>query len=133
MGGGVGVNHLPPGYTDNSRVRIPIKMSDVDGVKPDPVKKSGFFRKLSTSKGSGDDFKMVTMSRGDYLKYWAKGEDGQFLPSVVEPEEGRQEWYRKQVEISDEIERNDPIAGKGKRMIGSDGPFGFGGGPDGGA
>ena len=35
------------------------------------------------------------MTRGEYLRYWAKGEDGKFLPSVVEPAEGRRAWIQK--------------------------------------
>lgn len=50
-------------------------------------------------KDSGDGgLKVVAMSRGDYLKYWAKGEDGKFSKGVVEPEEGRAEWLAKALE-----------------------------------
>ena len=38
------------------------------------------------------------MSRGDYLKYWAKGEDGKFKEGVVEPPEGRAEWLANALE-----------------------------------
>ena len=93
--GSAGANLLPPAYTDKSLVRIPIKMSDVDPCDVKPVKKRGFFRRLSDGPNQGDEIKVVMMSRGDYLKYWAKGEDGRFLPSVEEPPEGRKEWVRK--------------------------------------
>jgi hypothetical protein len=90
--GAAGANLLPPGFTDKSLVRIPIKMSDIEGADPvQPTKKKGFFRKLSTgspilsSPGSGGEMKVVMMSRGDYLKYWVKGEDGKFAPTVQEP------------------------------------------------
>lgn len=109
---GAGGNTLPPGYTDRSLVRIPIKESSIEGeptVKPE--KKSSFLRRLSgivQDKTGGEEITMVTMSRGDFLKYWAKGEDGQFLPNVVAPPEGRREWVRRQLELNEEWRRNDP-------------------------
>lgn len=84
--GAAGANLLPPGYTDKSLVRIPIKMTDIDGVNPvQPAKKKGLFRKMSSSSASDGEIKVVMMSRGDYLKYWAKGDDGKYLPTVQEP------------------------------------------------
>ncbi|KAK4545525.1 hypothetical protein LTR36_002875 [Oleoguttula mirabilis] len=108
-----GANLLPHGYTDNSLVRIPIKASDVDGgvlpIKP-AERKGGIFRKLSSAfKDKSDgDFKIVMMSRGDYLKYWAKGEDGHFLSSVETPPDGRKEWVRKQLELNEQWKRDTP-------------------------
>lgn len=119
--GNAGANLLPHGYTDKSLVRIPIKMSDVEGEAAkgtDPIKqpkKGGFFRKLSgamSDKTGGEEIKMVSMSRGDYLKYWAKGDDGNFLPDVVEPPEGRKEWFRKQVLLNEEMKKDTPSARK---------------------
>ena len=112
--GNAGANLLPPGYTDKSLVRIPIRMSDVDPNEMQPAKKKGgFFRKLSSSgSSSAGEMKVVMMSRRDYLKYWAKGDDGKFLPSVEEPPEGRKEWYRQQLELNEEWKRNDPSLGK---------------------
>ncbi|KAK5110029.1 hypothetical protein LTR85_001796 [Meristemomyces frigidus] len=54
------------------------------------------FSKLSSvfKDKSDGDFKIVMMSRDDCLAYWAKGEDGQFLPTVETPPEGRKEWMR---------------------------------------
>lgn len=124
----VGANTLPPGYTDSSLVHIPIKTADYlsptaqtqtetqpqylqsDVKREQPRKGSVFSRissKLSTSSGcnsSGKDadaLKIVAMSRGDYLKYWAKGEDGKFRDDVVEPPGGRAEW------LADAIERQE--------------------------
>lgn len=75
---GVGANLLPPGYTDKSRVRIPIKWVDVGG-KPSgesaseikTEKKGGIFGKFSSKRSESieKEFVMVMMSRGDYLKY----------------------------------------------------------------
>ena len=119
--GNAGANLLPPGYTDKSLVRIPIKTSDVEPSEVKPAaKKGGFFRKLSNvmgdNSGSASDMKMVMMSRGDYLKYWAKGDDGKFLPTVEEPPEGRKEWLRKQLELNEEWKKQDPsLVGKTSR------------------
>ena len=117
---GVGANLLPPGYTDKSRVSIPIKLSDVEDrlseenpIKPE--KKGGLFSKFSSKRREpSEDIKVVMMSRGDYLKYWAKGKDGKFLDSVVEPPKGRKEWLRQQLELNEEMKRNDPTLGKQK-------------------
>ena len=116
--GNAGANILPPAYTDKSLVRIPIKMSDIRGsdieqeTEVKPEKKRGFFRKISSSmsdrKASDNDFKVVMMSRGDYLKYWAKDEDGKFLPTVEEPPEGREEWVKHQLELSEEWKKENP-------------------------
>ncbi|KAF2718350.1 hypothetical protein K431DRAFT_287739 [Polychaeton citri CBS 116435] len=119
-----GANHLPPGYTDSSLVRIPIKFSDIGGPLegssgganasadgPDPVqppqhrRRSSLFRKLmgqdaggrSGGKSDAGGMVVVKMSRGDYLKYWAKGEDGRFVESVVEPRQGRRQWVIDQI------------------------------------
>ena len=109
---GAGGNTLPPGYTDRSLVRIPIKESSIEGkpIVSKPEKKS-FMRRLSgivQDKTGGEEITMVTMSRGDFLRYWAKGEDGEFLPNVVAPPEGRREWVRRQLELNEEWRRNDP-------------------------
>ena len=121
---GVGANLLPPGYTDKSRVRIPIKRADFEDAPPSSdigsdiktEKKGGLFSKFSSKrKEANDDIVVVMMSRGDYLKYWAKGADGKFLDSVVEPPEGRKEWMRKQLELNEEMKRQDPTLGKTPR------------------
>ena len=112
-------NFLPHRFTDESILTIPIPLADIEG---DIVgggggdeaaadggggagKKKGnwFSRRMSGSqkgggKGGKRECRSVKMTRGEYLKYWAKGEDGKYLDSVVEPEEGRREWVRKKLE-----------------------------------
>lgn len=121
----VGANTLPPGYTDSSLVHIPIKTAEYlvpstqpetqpqylqNDVKREQPRKGSVFSRLSSklsSSGSNsnskdaDALKIVAMSRGDYLKYWAKGEDGKFRDDVVEPPGGRAEW------LADAIERQE--------------------------
>jgi hypothetical protein len=114
----VGANTLPPGYTDNSLVRIPIKTGEylhaatsaTSSEPPGEIKREksgkGVWEKISKrvsgghdgSKKDGGGLKVVAMSRGDYLKYWAKGEDGNFRAGVIEPEEGRAEWLARALE-----------------------------------
>lgn len=106
----VGANSLPPGYTDTSLVHIPIKIAQYlnaakiseskNPIKREQPRKGSVFSKL-TNKITGnkdekdaDEMKIVAMSRGDYLKYWAKGDDGKYRDDVVEPPEGRAEWLR---------------------------------------
>lgn len=48
----------------------------------------------------------------------AKDKNGQYLDSVVEPPEGRQEWLRQQLELNDEMKKNDPSLGKEKFSLG---------------
>lgn len=114
----VGANTLPPDYTDDSLVHIPIKTSQylhddttpASAAPPSEIKReksSGVWgrisKKIAGSHDGGKDggdggLKVVAMSRGDYLKYWAKGDDGKFKPGVVEPEEGRAEWLARALE-----------------------------------
>lgn len=110
--GQTGAKLLPPGFTDKSLVHIPVKLSDIEGSSEQPKKKTSFLRKLSHAvagnSDGGEAIKVIMMSRGDYLKYWAKGEDGNFLPNVEEPPEGRQEWVRKQLELNEEWRKENP-------------------------
>ncbi|KAK5171915.1 uncharacterized protein LTR77_003552 [Saxophila tyrrhenica] len=103
-------NLLPPAFTDDSLVRIPIRMSDIYGTEVQvPKKKNGFFRRRSSV---ADEIKVVMMSRGEYLKYWVKGEDGKFAGLVVEPVEGRQMWFEKQLQLNQKWVEEDPSLGK---------------------
>lgn len=47
------------------------------------------------------------------FRYWAKGDDGKFLPNVVEPPQGRREWVKDQLEKNQEWIRQDPELAKG--------------------
>jgi hypothetical protein len=113
----VGANTLPPGYTDNSLVHIPIRTGEylpatASGAPepPSEIKREkpgkGVWNRISkrvsgsheSSKSDDGGLKVVAMSRGDYLKHWAKGEDGKFRAGVVEPEEGRAEWLARALE-----------------------------------
>jgi hypothetical protein len=113
----VGANTLPPGYTDSSLVHIPIKTAaylapaaqsqEVENdVKRSPPRKGSVLSRLSSKLHGGvasgqsdaDGMRIVAMSRGDYLKYWVKGEDGGFREGVVEPPGGRAEWLANALE-----------------------------------
>lgn len=110
----VGANSLPPGYTDSSLVHIPIKTAQYlnvakiseseNPIKREQPRKGSVFSKLTNKitrnkdDKDTDEMKIVAMSRGDYLKYWAKGDDGKFRDDVVEPPEGRAEWLKMALE-----------------------------------
>lgn len=74
----------------------------------------GIFRSRSPKpshnrKGPGfEGFKAVLMTRGDYLRYWNKNEDGEWDAAVTEPPEGRAEWLRKQLVWQEEWSRSAP-------------------------
>lgn len=112
-------NILPRRYTDDSLVTIPIPRRDlipasaaaeetVDEVLGEgngdgggkKKRKNGFlgFGRRKDREGGGEGVIAVRMRRGDYLRYWAKGEDGKYLEGVEEPAEGRAEWVRKLLE-----------------------------------
>lgn len=138
--GAAGAKFLPPGYTDKSLVRIPIRESDLgdEAQEPEPEPESsdiyspeiqvtkkgvfgGLFKGLKTKttsprqKQREGGFQMVMMSRGDYLKYWAKGDDGKFLPNVVEPPGGRRAWLKQQLELNEQWVKDDPSLADGRQ------------------
>jgi hypothetical protein len=126
--GTVGANLLPPGYTDASLVRIPIKISQylasadnasatTNSKDGDGKKKSSFLKRAFNRRDSRDsgDLKIVEMSRGEYLKYWAKGSNGEFLDSVVEPPGGRGVWLKEQLEFNEGLKAEK--VGDGKESV----------------
>lgn len=108
-------NMLPHRFTDDSMLTIPIPAKDLEEamstqetagpVYHEEQKKSSarswFRRKSSAQKermGGKGGITMVKMTRGEYLRFWAKGEDGRYLEGVVAPAEGRREWVRRKME-----------------------------------
>jgi len=116
-GGGMAGGVLPPGLDENTLVNVPVKMSDLEYVPLAPTgqesreRKTSFLRKVSSAlkspASSHKEVQIIQMTRGEYLKYWIKGEDGYFLPSVVEPPEGRKKWIRNQKAKTAKWNRND--------------------------
>ena len=119
-------NTLPFKYTDSSIITIPINITELpldtlstDSIVQDPSpklpeKKGGFFRRLSTSHSEKPkrDIKAVRMMRGEYLKFWAKDEKGQYRDNVVEPPGGRREWVRRQIELNEQWDEEDKASGR---------------------
>lgn len=147
----IGANTLPPGYTDTSLVHIPIKTAEYltttppsqhaeNEVKREQPKKGSVFSRLSSkisggASGSGKDdggLKIVAMSRGEYLKYWAKGEDGKFRDGVVEPEGGRAKWLANALERQEREGVGKVTPQRTKGTEGRAGAFGAAGGMIGG-
>ena len=54
---------------------------------------------------------LILLSIG--YRYWAKDDHGNFLPTVIEPPEGRREWVKTQLEKNEEWTRKDPELAKG--------------------
>ena len=69
----------------------------------------------------------MAMSRGDYLKYWAKGDDGKFRDGVVEPPEGRAEWLANALERQEREGLGKVTAQRTKGTEGRAGAFGAAG------
>jgi hypothetical protein len=100
-------NTLPFRYTDDTIVNIPIPLKDLDGDHqgaPELQKAVEGQRKSGISKFLPDfvrpvkkDFVVVKMTRGEYLRYWIKGEDGKYREGVEETAEGRAEWVRRKL------------------------------------
>lgn len=81
-------------------VHIPIRVAD---YLEDPNYNPSLRQKLRNKVASGDDLKpqWVSMSRDDYIAYWAKDDDGKLLPDVRDPDQGRVEWLRHQLRLND--------------------------------
>lgn len=102
---GSGANTLPRKFSDDSILTIPIPVKDYDDAEEaspaaqQPQKKVSWLKRRMSAQGERTGgkggIKMVRMTRADYLKYWAKGEDGVYLEGVVAPAEGRKEWVRR--------------------------------------
>lgn len=89
---------LPVRFTDDSLLRVPISYADLplpetDSEAPAKEKKSSIFGKLSGKKGKlKERFRMVEMTRREYLMYWAKNEKGEYIGT--EPEGSRIKIWR---------------------------------------
>jgi hypothetical protein len=81
-------------------VHIPIRVAD---YLNEPSYTPSFRQKLRNKVASGEDQKpkWVSMSRDDYITYWAKDEDVNLLSDVREPDQGRVEWLRHQLRLND--------------------------------
>ncbi|KAK0931702.1 hypothetical protein LTR29_016220 [Friedmanniomyces endolithicus] len=94
-------------------MRIPVRaalLDDRDKTHPDvpnPLRESqkkpkqAFYKRGLSVNRPDEAMRIVTMTREDYQKYWAKAPDGSLAPSVEEPEEGRKEWVRKQLALNE--------------------------------
>ena len=79
---------LPWKFHDEDMITVPIPYDD-DGMSESPAavatEKKGFMGRLGrTISGEGkktkqEKFKMVRMTRGEYLAKWARDEDGKYI------------------------------------------------------
>lgn len=112
ISGGGGVNHLPVKFTDDSIIRVPINIdktysSTKEGQDPESEQshKRSFTDKLFGKK-KDDTIRVVKMTRGDYLKYWAKDDHGNY--TGTEPEEKGPELWRHILFNEDGSLKDDP-------------------------
>lgn len=125
--------HLPHRFTDDSIISVPIPASeledpdaptshDLDSSNPDiPAakhSKPSIFSKLS-GKGAKKspkkhDFKIVLMPRGDYLKYWAKDEKGNYIGT--EPQGLGGKLLREKIRLEKEQGLPSSIASEREKM-----------------
>lgn len=96
--GAAAPNLLPVRFTDDSLIMIPVMPpdgatgkvlegdsdEDQDPIKAEPRKKFGFFRRKSSSSSKKKDqaFVMKEVTRRDYLKYYAKDEEGNYTGTM---------------------------------------------------
>jgi hypothetical protein len=76
-----GINHLPVKFTDDSLLTIPVLPKGAEQVEND--KKKHFW---SRRKSQNANFVMKEMTRGDYLKHYAKDDQGKYI-GTEEPAE----------------------------------------------
>ena len=108
----VAPQHLPVRFTDDSILTIPIPYKDLspsDELNPQsnqsidngPVhtgkekRRSNLFEKLKggkKEKKEKEGFRMVKMTRREYLMYWAKDEEGNYIGT--ESKEKRGEFWK---------------------------------------
>ncbi|KAI9753452.1 MAG: hypothetical protein M1835_000991 [Candelina submexicana] len=97
--GGEAVQHLPSKFTDDSIIHVPIPVDESSTSEiQQKERKQSWVRKIGDGirgkKTGQGKFRMVKMTRGEYLKYWAKDEEGRYIGT--EPEGlGRELWRDK--------------------------------------
>ncbi len=109
--------HLPVRFTDDSILNIPIPYKDLFptdelGIKIDdsntngPVHRGGERRRSSIfgrltrgdkEKKEKGGFRLVKMTRREYLMYWAKDEEGNYIGT--EPKEKRVDFWKAREEL----------------------------------
>lgn len=85
FGGTAGpANTLPWKFRDTDIITVPILTSELEGEESErapaekPRRRSSLTRWLVGAE-KAPAFKMVKMTRGEYLKYWAKDEEGRYV------------------------------------------------------
>lgn len=75
MGGVAGINHLPVKFTDDSIISIPVLPPGGTG-QVEAAKKKHFW---SRRRSENANFTMKEMPRGEYLKHYAKDDNGKYI------------------------------------------------------
>lgn len=106
-------SHLPMAFNDESIISVPIKFADLEPLDPSndtddslndadhtatkKGKREGWLKRLlsGSSNEASNKFVMVDMRKVDYLRYWAKDDNGNFLSGVAAPPGGRRAWVER--------------------------------------
>lgn len=77
-------------------VHIPIRVTDYFN---EPAYNPSLLQKLRNKVASGEDQnpRWVSMSRDNYITYWAEDDEGKLLSDVRDPSQERVEWLRYQL------------------------------------
>ncbi|KAL1643069.1 hypothetical protein SLS58_005038 [Diplodia intermedia] len=94
-------NLLPFRLTDESIINVPIPAEDLEDPEseshpPATERRSSWITKLGRKLGNKGKQQIlnVKMTRGEYLKYWAKDENGNYVGTEAEGE-GKRIWREK--------------------------------------
>lgn len=87
---------LPFRFTDESVIDVPIPARYLDEPgsesKPAPERRRSVVDKLlGKGKGKKEEIIVLKMTRGEYLKYWARDDNLNYIGTEPE-EEGRRSW-----------------------------------------
>ncbi|GME53097.1 hypothetical protein GTA08_BOTSDO05428 [Neofusicoccum parvum] len=98
--GGGAPNLLPFRFTDDSIINVPIPLEDLEDEPeeraPGTERRSSWMGRIGRKMAGKEKQKIrnVKMTRGEYLKYWAKDEHGNYVGT--EPEGmGKEIWREK--------------------------------------
>jgi hypothetical protein len=76
--GGPTTHSTPMKFTDDDIISVPIRRPTLSSSPSDPARKKSIFKKLFSSSDDGDVI-IKQMTRGEYLKHYAKDEEGMYI------------------------------------------------------
>lgn len=113
---------LPVCFTDSSVISVPIRVSVLEGPAATPFiterASNSWVSRLGRrwKRKETQDFILVRMTRGEYLKYCAKDEEGKYVGT--EPEDDGTLWLREKLVAEGENVRRESCCQVGGRASG---------------